>query len=118
MDNRYVDKMKEWLELDNQVMKIKEELNELNDQKKELEDEILQYVEDNALEKVTVNISDGTLKFAQTSQKQALSIKVLKNVLGKFIEDKNCNLDVDEVVKFISSNLESKSKKYIKRDVR
>lgn len=124
MDSQYIDKMKVWLEIDNKVIKLKEQLNELTDEKKELEDEILQYVEENALDKVKVNISDGTLKFAQSLQKQALSMKLLKTVLTKYNEESEGNkrnhqsLDVDEIIKFISSNLESKSKKYIKRDVR
>ena len=77
MDNHYVDKMKEWIELDNVYGSLRQQLNDLADKKKELEDDILKYVEDNNLEKVVVTVSDGTLKFPKRSTQQSISLKFL-----------------------------------------
>jgi chromosomal replication initiation ATPase DnaA len=118
MDNQYIDKLKEWIELDNQVIRLKEQLTDINEDKKELEEEILKYVEDNSFDKLTINISDGSLKFSQTTQKSPISIKFLKSTLNKYNEEHNKSVDIDNLLKFISSSIETKTKRYIKRDVR
>ena len=117
MDNEYVEKMKEWIELDNTYTSLRQQMNDLTDQKKLLEDDILKYVEDNNLEKVVVSISDGTLKFPKRSTQQAISLKFLKANLSKYNEEKS-PINVEEVYKFLISNLETKTKLSIKHDVR
>jgi hypothetical protein len=118
MDDTYVDKLKEWIELDNQAIRLKEQLNDVNDNKKEIEEEILQYIEANSFDKLTINISDGNLKFPQATTKSPLSIKFLKNTLNKYNDEHGQTVDIDKILKFISSNMETKTKRYIKRDVR
>lgn len=117
MDNQYVEKMKEWIEMDNVYAALRQQMNELNDKKKELEDDILKYIEENNLEKVVVTVSDGTLKFPKRSQQQAISLKFLKTNLAKYNDEKE-SINVEEVFKFLISNLETKTKLSIKRDVR
>jgi predicted site-specific integrase-resolvase len=117
MDNEYVEKMKEWIEMDNVSSVLRQQISKLNDKKKELEDDILKYVEENNLEKVVVTVSDGTLKFPKRSQQQAISLKFLKSNLSKYNDEKE-HINVEEVFKFLTSNLETKTKLSIKRDVR
>lgn len=117
MDNHYVDKMKEWLDLDNTHGALRQQINDLTDKKKDLEDEILKYIEDNDYEKVVVSVCDGTLKFPRRTVHQAISMKFLKHTLNKY-NDEKASIDVEELVKYVSSNLETKSKLSIKRDVR
>lgn len=117
MYHQYVEKMKEWVDIDNKMMQLKEQLHELSDEKKEVEEEILKYVEVKGLDKVTVNIDDGTLKFPKRSTQQSISLKYLKTTLGKYAEDVSV-INVEELYKFMVSNLETKIKMYIKRDIR
>lgn len=117
MDNQYVEKMKEWIEMDNVYSALRQQMNELNEKKKELEDDILKYIEENNFEKVVVTVSDGTLKFPKRSQQQAISLKFLKTNLTKYNDEKE-SINVEEVFKFLTSNLETKTKLSIKRDVR
>ena len=117
MDNQYVDKMKDWIEIDNAYGALRQQMNDLADKKKELEDEILKYIEENNLEKVVVNLCDGTLKFPKRSTQQSISLKFLKTHLAKYNEEKT-PINVEEVFKFLTSNLETKTKLSIKRDVR
>jgi predicted site-specific integrase-resolvase len=118
MDEQYIEKMKEWIDLDNVYTSLRKQLNELTEKKKDIEDDILEYIEDNNLEKVVVSVCDGTLKFPKRTVQQSLSMKVLKQVIGKYNEEKSQNIEIEELVKFISTNLETKTKLSIKRDVR
>lgn len=118
MDDAYVEKLKKWIELDNSVSKLKEEMSVFVEEKKELEEEIVQYVEDTKLEKVTVNTSDGALKFSKRKVTQCLTMKYIKNTLEKYVQqEEHATIDVDSICRFLASNLETKSKTYIKRDV-
>jgi hypothetical protein len=120
MDPSHVSMVRQWLDLDNKLLTLKEQVQELNDQKKEIEDDIIEYIEKNNLDKVVVNLSDGCLKFPKTSTKQTLSLKYVKNTLTKYNDDKEVNMqvNVEEVCKFLTSNLETKTKISIKRDVK
>lgn len=116
MEETYIHKLKKWIELDNSVSKLKEEMSAFVEEKKELEDDILQYVEEHNLDKVTVNISDGSLKFPKRKVPQSITMKYIKSTLEKYVEqNKNNIFDVESICKFLSSNLETKSKTYIKR---
>lgn len=117
MDPIYVERMKEWVDIDNKLMKLKDQVQELNEEKKDVEEDILKYVETKGLDKVTVNISDGTLKFPKRSTQQSISLKYLKNTLAKYSEEKQ-DIDAEELYKFLVGNLETKTKMFIKRDIR
>jgi hypothetical protein len=117
MNNEYIEKMKEWIELDNKSMKLKEDMTEIAELKKELENDILQYVEKQGLEKVTVNVSDGSIKFPKKNALQTISFKYLKSTLEKYNTEQSI-IDVPLIYNFLVSNLETKSKLSIKRDVR
>lgn len=116
MDNTYLDKLKRWIDLDNQTVRLKSQLAELGDQKKEVEEEIIEYVQSKGLDKLTVNIADGTLKFAKRNTQQAMSIKYLKATLGKYNEEQE-PINTDAVLQYLVTNLQSKTKMFIKRDM-
>jgi hypothetical protein len=88
MDLSYINRVKEWVEIDNKLLRNKNELKDFVDKKKQLEDEILEYVESNKLDNLCLNISDGTVKFSKRNQTQGLSIKLIKNMLENYIEKK------------------------------
>lgn len=139
MDTVYIDKVKSWLALDNQSLRLKEEMekkteklkleldtivegykqrmDKVGDEKKELEEDILKYVETNALEKMTLSLSDGSLKFTKKSTQQSVSLKYLKTTLGKYSEEKEA-IDAEDVYKYLVSNLETKTKLSMKREVK
>ena len=139
MDTVYIEKVKSWLALDNQTLRLQEEMemkteklkleldtivqgykqriNMVSDEKKELEEDILKYVETNALEKMTLSLSDGSLKFTKKSTQQSVSLKYLKTTLGKYSEEKEA-IDAEDVYKYLVSNLETKTKLSMKREVK
>ncbi len=118
MEDAYVDKLKKWIELDNSIAQHKEDMSGFVEEKKQLEDDILEYIEKNNLDRVTVNVSDGTLKFPKRKIQQAFTMKYIKTTLQKYVQiEENNSIDVDSVYNFLVSNLETKNKTYIKRDI-
>jgi hypothetical protein len=118
MDITYVKKVQEWVELDNKILKNKDEIKDTVEKKKDLEDDILQYIEENKFDNLSLSISDGNIKFAKKTNTQPLSIKTIKTILEKYKFEKNVALDADDICAFVSSNLEKKSSVFMKRDIK
>jgi mannose-6-phosphate isomerase class I len=115
MDIAYIKKIQEWVEHDNKVLKFKEDMKDSIDKKKELEEEILTYVEDNKYDKLTLNISDGNIKFSKRNTTQPLSMKTLKTIFERYNDDGG-SLDISSLMKYISDSLETKQKIHMTRD--
>lgn len=118
MDPLYIEKLKEWVEFDNQILHSKILSNAYTEKKKLLEDEILEYIEENKYDKLTINIADGFIKFSKRNVPQPLNIKTLKPILEKYFEDNKININVLELLKFISDNIEMKQKYFMKREIK
>jgi len=117
MDPRYVEKIQEWVKLDNQLLRVKDSTSDIQQKKKDLEEDILEFISKNKLEALTINISDGTIKFSSQNTKTPLNMKSLKTILDKYSSEE-CPINVDEIIKYISNNLETKTRSFIKRDVK
>jgi hypothetical protein len=120
MDETHISKLKDWITLDDQTLELKNSINALNEKKKEVEDEIMKYVEDKKLEDVTITFGDRKLKFAKTNVKQTLSIKYIKTALAKYNDElpNNNKIDIDDLCKYLLENLETSTKVCIKRPIR
>lgn len=116
MDIAYVQKLQKWVELDNKVLKNRDEIKDVVQERKELEEDILEYVEKNKYDRLTVNITDGTIKFGKRNITQPLSMKTVRNVLEKYNTEKG-NVDVADIMKFLSENLEAKQKVMMRREL-
>ena len=115
MDLEYIKKVKEWVEIDNNIIRqqdlVKHHIESLNqnkelispliDKKKIIEDDIVDYISKNKFEKLTVNISDGSLK----------------SILDKYSEE-NTDVDTGHIYNFISENIEKKTNYFMKRDIK
>lgn len=130
MDNEYINKVKKWVELDNNILrsqetikphleaigKNKEELQTILDEKKNIEDEIVQYIEKNKYDKLTVNITDGIIKFGKKTAQQPVTLKILKHLLDRYSEENNT--DLTELFEFITENLDKKTSYFMKREIK
>lgn len=117
MDIAYVKKVQEWVECDNKILKSKEAIKEVVEKKKELEEEIIEYVEDNKYDKLTLNITDGAIKFSKRNTTQPLSMKVVRGILQSYC-DKEEHIDVSAIMKYISESLETKQKVCMNREIK
>ncbi len=120
MDPNYISKIQEWIKYDNIIQRIKEETSEASEKKKQIEEEIVSYVQTNNLQSLNINISDGNIKFGTLTSKTPLSMKTLKQLLEKFSRDKQALSQelIENIIKFINDNQESKTKTFIKRDIK
>ena len=130
MDPVYVKKIQDWVKVDNKIIEIETEITPLKetiknivetnkiyyDEKAELEKEIIEYIQSNKMDKITINTSDGNIKFAKRTNTQTLSMKVLRSIL-KAYEDENQDVQSEDIMNFIINNLEKKSTFAIKRNI-
>lgn len=113
MDIEYVKKIQKWVDCDNQVLKHKDTIKDVVEQKKELEDDILRYVEDNKYDKLTINITDGNIKFSKRNTTQALTLKLLRSLFETYT---GTEIDVEDLMKHVSSGMQVKQKVCMQRD--
>lgn len=104
--------IKNWIILDNKIKLVSEEINSLRNKRSECKNTIITQVQANNLEKSTIKINNGLLKFVTLTQQPALSYKFIENCLHECIKDKEA---VDQIIKYIKSKRETKMIKEIKR---
>ena len=115
MDPTYVTKVQEWVVCDNLLAKNKEDMKDVFEKKKNLEESIIKYVEENKYDKLVINITDGAIKFGKRNITQSLSMKTLRAMLESY---KGAHLDVEDLMKHIEDSLESKPKVVMKREIK
>lgn len=136
MDELHMNYIKEWVKIDNKISehkeeidikveKHKEEMKESIERKKELEENIIKYVENNKLNNLSLNITDGTIKFAKKTKTQVLSIRTIKTIIEKYNSDNKklkqnslIEIDIDNLCEYILLNLEKTNQLYMKRDIK
>ena len=110
---RFQKKKKKWVELDNKVKNLNEEIRAYRNQKNELADDIFAVVETNNLKKAVIEISDGSLKFNTVKNTPPLTLKFIHKCLSECIDNTDT---VDNLLKYIKSQRESKYVQQIKRN--
>lgn len=116
MDIEYVKKIQKWVEYDNILTKHKEDIKNVVESKKELEESIIQYVEDNKYDKLVINISDGNIKFSKRNVTQPLSMKTVRGILEKYSKEREA-INVADICTFIDESLDVRSKVIMNRDI-
>ena len=112
MSDDFQTSIKAWVEVDNEIKILNNRARELREERREIQDEIMEYVETNKLSNATVNISDGQLKFANVRQQSTLTYTHVKNCLMDCIQSEE---DVKKIMKYIKQKREVKYVPDIKR---
>ena len=110
---RFQNNIQKWVELDNKVKNLNEEIRAYRNQKNELADDIFAVVETNNLKKAVIEISDGSLKFNTVKNTPPLTLKFIHKCLSECIDN---TYTVDNLLKYIKSQRESKYVQQIKRN--
>ena len=108
----FQESIKTWVNIDNELKVINNKARELREERKDIQDEIMQYVETNKLSNATVNISDGQLKFANVRQQSSLTYTHVKTCLMDCIQDEE---NVKKIMKYIKQKRDFKYVPDIKR---
>jgi len=105
-------KIKRWVELDNKIKESAEEVRDIRTEKSVINDEILEIIEEKHLEKATVNISDGKLRFVAAKHTAPLTLAYVEKCLSELITNSK---QVEQIMTYIKKNRETKTTMEIKR---
>ena len=108
----FSEQIKTWVQLDNKVKTLYEELKTIRSERNELTTNIYDYATSNNLEHAVIQISDGKLKFQNTRIPQALTLKFIKECLDECLGN---SVNTDEIIEFIKEKREIKYSNDIKR---
>lgn len=97
-----------------QIQKTKEEIKELEQQKKPYEEYILKYME--KIQEPSVNIKDGTLEIKVTETKDKISDEIIKESVETTLKE-NKVVNSDKIVKDVCLALQSKQTIKVKKQL-
>lgn len=104
--------IKKWVNLDTQLKKLNDDIKTIRNEKNNISENIINFVDDNNLNSSTIKISDGKLKFAQNKQTAPITLKFLETCLLETIGDEE---KVNQLITYIKEKREVKIVPDIKR---
>ncbi len=104
--------IKRWVSLDNRIKTLSDEAKALREEKSSINDDISQHIETNQLEKATIQISDGKLRYVTTKTQSPISLNYLESCLSECIGNTD---KVKAIMDYIKENREVKETTELKR---
>lgn len=117
MDSSVVKKVQRWVELDNKIEVKKIKMKEYQDEKKELEDAIVDYIDSYEKKNLQINTSDGYINFVDNKQMQMPTLKFLRESLNAFFESQPTEVTAATIMDFVLKNREVKTKLVMRRHI-
>ena len=108
-----VNNIKEWIQIDNEIIRLKKEVKEKTNKKKELSLSLVDVMKTNDID--CFDINGGALIYKKNKVKKPISGKTLLLSLQKYY--KTNDLMAEEVTKYIMDNREEQIKEVIKRKI-
>jgi hypothetical protein len=99
--------IKQWVNMDNKVKLLLEEIRTVRLEKNKTEEKILTFVAANQLQKATVNISDGNLRFVTVKQTPTLTLTYIEKCLVQ------CMNNPEQVKKIMQVIKDERNAKYV-----
>jgi hypothetical protein len=87
MTSNFQTNIQTWVQVDNKIKTLQNEVKELRVSKNTLTQNIFTYAESNNLENAVIQISDGKLKFASIKQTSPISFKLVEEVLKEHMAE-------------------------------
>ncbi len=105
--------IKEWLKIDNELIKLKNEVKERNTKKKLLTEQLVNVMKENNID--CFNINGGEVLYKKNIVKKPINSKMLLTTLQTYYKD---NLEMaQEITSHILNNREEVIKETIKRKI-
>ena len=112
-----VSKIQRWVSLDNKIEVKKSRLKEYQDEKKELEESILDYISRNNKHNLQINTSDGYIDFHEMKSSQLMTLKYIKDTLEEFFSRGPSEVNGAAIMRFLLDNRETKTKVTMRRHI-
>ena len=104
--------IQKWIELDNRLKKINNEIKSTREMKNDLEASIMEIVNNKKLLNTTVSTTDGRLRFIETKTSNPLSLTFIEKCLHEIIPNSS---QVQHILRYIKEKREIKINSEIKR---
>lgn len=85
----FENKIQQWIQIDNQLKKLNEEIKQLRDQRNNIESNLTIYAKTNNMEDKTFKVNNDKLKFVETKVPEPLTFKYLEKTLGEIIKNES-----------------------------
>ena len=108
----FEESIQKWVSLDNQLRSLQDKTKQIRDDKNNIENGIIKYVDTHNLQNSVLKISDGKLKFTMVKQTNPLTLKYVDDCLGKCIKNPE---QVKLIMNYIKDSRNSKIIPDIKR---
>jgi predicted nucleic acid-binding Zn-ribbon protein len=108
-----VNKIKEWMSIENEIKDLRAEIRELNNRKKSMTSDLMAVMKENEID--CFDIKGGSIVYKQNKVKKPINSKTLMTTLSNFF--KNDNLKAEELTKYILENREEQVRESIKHKV-
>jgi len=108
-----INNIKEWIKIDNEIVKLKAEIKEKNSKKNSLTENLVTVMKTNNND--CFDITGGALVYKKNKVKKPISGKTLLAALQNYYKD-NANL-AEEITKHVMDNREEQIKETIKRKI-
>jgi len=106
----YEEMVKSWLETEDKINALNKSLKDLRDEKKQFENFIIDYMEEN--DNVEVTIPEGRVRKNVLKSKGVFNEKVIMSGLADITK---YDMKVKEITKVIAQKRETKEKKFLKK---
>ena len=113
----FEENIQKWVSLDNQLRSLHDKTKQLREDKNNIENGIIKYVDTHNLQNSVVKITDGKLKFTMVKQTNPLTLKYVDECLGKciknpeqiklimnFIKDSRASKNIPDIKRFYTNN--------------
>lgn len=110
--DQFIEKVRKWVQLDNQLKMIHEKTKDLREEKQALNHEICHFLESNQMKYKKIGIHDGELKMHEKKEYTPLSFTYLETHLGKIVHDEK---QLKAIVEYLKENREIKVTNELKR---
>jgi len=107
--------IKQWVDIDNKIKNISNELKGLRESKTELLDKLVEHAGENNLDHKTIEITDGFLKFQSRKETKPLTLKFIKQCFSECISDEN---QINKLIDYMKEQREFKYVNELKRNYR
>jgi len=108
-----VEKIKEWINIDNEIVKLNKEVKDRKLKKKQLTDSLVDVMKSNEID--CFDINGGSLVFKKNKTKKPINGKSLMAALQTYF-DKD-SIQAEEVAKFVMDSREETIKETIRRKI-
>lgn len=108
----FENEVQQWVQVDNQLKKLNEQVKQLRDQRNSIENKITNYAKNNNMTNSTIKINNDKLKFVDTRVPEPLTFKYLEKTLGEIIKNE---AQVNLIMQHLKQSREIKIVSEIKR---